>query len=545
MPWQIIAKDASLRVESEGLSFVVSPTGLSQIVHHKQEGHFPITCLGTSLSYGNYYDRYALNRLAEPMPLVPQTKHPQGVTDGDRFTVTLDFAWGDVAVTHTYTACAETGVLAVDTQVTKSGPGAIKVQMLCQAVGAYDDDLQGPDLGLQYPNQDQQETLWLFAPVQRVFDQDGHVTVRQKTLSQPWVRMGESGAAQQWLVEGDAQTGGLEFWSNTKSKTVALGLYTVDQVLGQGGCMQTRFKLTPQHPVDEAQILHVPVDPNLGRKAQLEKGLGQLVRDVPQVEALAENPLRQDLALWKKKEALWYMRNRDYDRADQLLADAQGALTAAKESRPCVLPEQGKVLYENDFRTFPHDWQIFGFGAFENHVEKGFLFNPNLTCNMWTQASFSGSYVVEFDYFPVDGGAKPGGTFLQLSGQVVNPGDDFDFMASANGYMPTYNFGTRCYHFSFCRGDRFQSVCNLRKTGQEFFVLSQVPDPVRTPNQWYRLAFVKNENQFSFWVDGVLVQEYIDLEQQGPFLDEGRVGLRNWGGQAAWFRDFKVFRAKA
>jgi len=161
---------------------------------------------------------------------------------------------------------------------------------------------------------------------------------------------------------------------------------------------------------------------------------------------------------------------------------------------------------------------------------------------MWSQQEFSGSYSAEFEYYPLACGKHAGGTFFQLAGQSINPRDNYDFMASAVGNMDFYNFGIKCYHFSFFRGDSYQSVCNFRKTGREFYLLAQVPDPVPRTEQWYHLRFEKNHRQFSFFVDDKLVLEYFDQGNQGEVLDAGKFGIRNWGRHSAWFRNFKVMK---
>ncbi|MHC4874776.1 MAG: DUF1961 family protein [Planctomycetota bacterium] len=141
---------------------------------------------------------------------------------------------------------------------------------------------------------------------------------------------------------------------------------------------------------------------------------------------------------------------------------------------------------------------------------------------MWTQQEFSGSYTIGFEYFPVN--RSTGGTFLQLCGTCINPIDHFDFMASAMGSMAYYNYGIPCYHLSFNRCVQKASHCNFRKTGKGFYVLSRIPEPVKE-KCWHQLHFVKNGNQFLFFVNDKLVLEYFDEGHQGAVYKKGRIGI--------------------
>jgi Domain of unknown function (DUF1961) len=55
-------------------------------------------------------------------------------------------------------------------------------------------------------------------------------------------------------------------------------------------------------------------------------------------------------------------------------------------------------------------------------------------------------------------------------------------------------------------------------------------------------GIIKQGQQFLFAVNGIIVQEYIDHGHQGPLLNKGRIGLRNWAKQSAYFKNFTVHR---
>lgn len=250
--------------------------------------------------------------------------------------------------------------------------------------------------------------------------------------------------------------------------------------------------------------------------------------------------VRRDLLLFLLDEIAAYRTQHHLAQMDALLADARHAAGLLESAAPAALPPAGEVLYENDLRRETGDFDFFGAGQIEYHPENGLFFGGEGTMNLWSTFTVEGSFLVEFDYLPLD--SPRGGTMFQMCGRHPMPNSDTDFMTTASwGAMSHYMFGVSCYHFSFAVKDR---DCRLRKTGQGFHILSSVPDPVAGTGRWHRLAFARHGARLLFFADGALVQEYHDQGRRGPVLEGGRIGIRNWSGHRAWFRNLAIKRLK-
>ena len=86
---------------------------------------------------------------------------------------------------------------------------------------------------------------------------------------------------------------------------------------------------------------------------------------------------------------------------------------------------------------------------------------------------------------------------------------------------------------------------NFRKTGEAFRLLALVERQTAHEPVWHRITASRRGSQFLLYVDGRFVLEYFDEGNRGPVYDSGRIGLRNWGGMKAWFRDLNVYRPAA
>lgn len=337
-----------------------------------------------------------------------------------------------------------------------------------------------------------------------------------------------------------------------KSRRAAIQWVPSDFTLNSGDSKTTSLHLKPGLPTPEQLSAPPPADPSPQTRKELLKQVDRIEERLTVKPAHVDPAwkLREDVARWKLKLLKNVLPTCEYDHAEGLLADAEAALNARDAELPAELPTCGELLMENSFREHAQGWQGFGFAEVTFDHDKGMHLAPEKTVNLWTEQEFSGDLWISFDYCPTSEHYL-GGTFLQVSGKCINPRDETDFMASATGYMPYYNFGISCYHLSFNRGnagrrkENVASVCNFRKTGNSFYLLAQVAEPAGQENQWIHVDFCRRDNQFLFFVDGQLVLEYIDHGHQGVILREGRIGLRNWGEQHSWFRDFKVRRPTA
>ena len=243
---------------------------------------------------------------------------------------------------------------------------------------------------------------------------------------------------------------------------------------------------------------------------------------------------------FKLAEVDGYKRLHQVGQVRGLIKDAARAVAALERGEPAVMPSRGPVVFSHDLLSETDAFRFFGAGDIEFTPEHGLYVQGVGTVNMWTTFAVHGSFMVEFDYSPLE--SPKGGTMLQICGQHPNPISQYDFMCSASwGSMAYYMFGVRCYHFSFGVRGR---VCRLRKTGKGFYILTHVTDPVPDLDKWYHLVFVKEGNHLMFFADGKLVQEYFDEGHQGPALDGGHIGIRNWSTHRSYFRNFKVCRVR-
>jgi Domain of unknown function (DUF1961) len=544
--WNIEKADnGTFLIKCASVSFSISGEVGGKIFNPVWRGFtnvFPIRSLAAAICSGAYYDRYYRNRLAGQLMIGAETKELKLKENGNILEISSGLRCHDLEYTQLTRVDAESGKIELIRSLKKQGPGTVKAQLFHAIDHQYDIDMSGPMVQFVYPDFDRKSRIDLFSPAEQgIWDQDSHTVSHQKNVSEPWLKtvMQGSNEYMELTSHDNAAFMCFETWASTKSKGVCLNLYGPDIILRADQEVSQRISISPGKSNITEYVFRDYSDKE--KDTELEHLAASINNECGNISDNSElSQLRRELIGWKLEEYQWYLKNYEYAQSENLLKDAQRTLQAIKNNESAAMPEKGEVLYENDFKSFPHDWDIFGFGTWENDPERGFLLQPIVTNNMWTKQEFSGSYIVEFDYYPLDNNFT-GGTFLQMSGACINPRDDNDFMASAMGNMNYYNFGIKCYHFSFHRGDSYQSVCNFRKTGSEFFILSQIPDPVRETERWYKLSFVKNKNRFTFYVDGKLYIEYIDEGLQGPFLDKGRIGIRNWATKSSWFRNFKVY----
>lgn len=275
------------------------------------------------------------------------------------------------------------------------------------------------------------------------------------------------------------------------------------------------------------------LDADAARLRQFAQGFDPAEANDPEAAAVRLSVLNFKLAEYPSYRAIHHVKQ-----MEALLADARRATAALEADEPANLPALSEVLYSNPLTAETDDFLFYGAGEIVYDPERGLYFGGDGTMNLWSRFQVEGSFMVEFDYMPLE--SPRGGTMFQMCGQHPAPNSDFDFMCTASwGGMSYYMFGVRCYHFSFGVTGR---ECRLRKTGEGFYILSDAPDPVAELDRWHRLAFAKDGNRILFIADGRLVQEYFDEGHQGPVLEGGRIGIRNWSGHRGWFRNLAVRR---
>ena len=328
------------------------------------------------------------------------------------------------------------------------------------------------------------------------------------------------------------QTGGAEIELDLKG--LPDGEYDVlKRVTTKAGAIEGREKLTLLRETWRQ------VDRRVARLRAAMDGLKEETAKDPTVARL-----RKELIRFKLRDVAAYKDRNEVRQVMGLLKDADRALKALLAREPAVMPKRGELIYANDLSRDTGDFLVYGNGKMTFSPKMGMYLAPVGTMNLWSKFRLSGSYMVEFDFYPLK--SFKGGTMLQMCGDAVNPVSQYSLMCSASwGSMAYYMFGTKCYHFSFVRfagRSKAPRICNLRKTGKGFYLLSEIADPITDTEKWYHLTFVKNGTRFLFFVDGKLVQEYIDIGAQGPILESGRLGIRNWSTFRSHMKNLRVHR---
>ncbi|HWL53252.1 MAG TPA: DUF1961 family protein [Chthoniobacteraceae bacterium] len=539
--WTVTEENGALRVDSAALAFSVTPENAATVLAPQWKlarGIPAIVQLRVFPHYGYLYNPRLLNWLGQ----TAQGGVSQPLTweaTGDRLEIRGEWALHDLVFNTTWIASARTGGLELIAEARKTGPGEIKVQLMGQPSFAVAGKPGPPLWQVDFEVGEQRLTRSEYGAEGNIFDQDGHTTVRSWSLSSPIVRFRTPGATESALeAEIDTPLRSMMLQHSPTGRGIHAALYGPDQLLQQGDQVTSRWRLTPVAIGDAGQSGAEPRHrPEVA--AEIDAEATQPLPEASPDDAVAT--FRRDLHAWKLDEARWYDADANPVEARALLRDAATIRRAVAERIPAALPERAGLLYEQSFRTFPTDWSVLGFGEIRSCPEEGLLVAPNTTVNLWSEREFSGDYLVELEYRPEPTDQFQRGTFLQLSGRPMVERDAVDLMASATGHMPDYNFGVQCYHLSFNRRARLRSRTNFRKTGEAFRLLSLVEAATAGEPCWHTLTASKQGSHFLFYVDGRFVLEYFDEGHQGPFLDRGKIGLRNWGGMTSWFRNLKVF----
>lgn len=464
---------------------------------------------------------------------------------GEWLVITGELKVHDLLVTTRWRAHALDGTLECRAEVRKQGPGSIKAQILwMNGVETTGDPSLPPTLQIDFFEANRLVTCSEFGQQGNVLDQDGHSANRYWALSSPQVRLRTPGAEDHAIFARlETPMAGLATYHRPTKKSVSVGLYGPDRMLEGDAVLVSTVTLAPGAiPAGEAPELPELRSPEviaaIDREARPLKAAPGQPPEVSEYRALLHG--------WLLEEARWYAADGSASEARGLLADAARVRRALETGESAALPQRGERLYAADFRSLPDDWTVFGFGEMRADPEEGLYLAPNTTMNLWSDREFSGDYLVEFSYRPEAMEKMGRGTFLQFSGKTVTRRAPVDMMASATGRMPDYNFGVECYHFSFNRHDpNSRNRTNFRKTGEAFRLLALTERKTAAEPVWHQITASRRGSQFLLYIDGRFILEYFDEGHRGPVHDNGRLGLRNWGGMKAWFRDLKVFRPAA
>lgn len=538
--WKVDFAGGALRVVSDTLQFEADPQD-GVILRNCQwfasdsRGPLVVDSVKTLLCQGAMYDPRSLNRLAdyvregEDSALIWKVR-------GDCLRISGRRRVHDLVIETTNWVHAASGRLEREVVVRKTGPGRIKLQPMMQVGLGVSGTAGDPSLWLEFESNGKAQLCCEYGGAETVMDQDSHATDRNWLLSSHLVRLWRPGAGISLRIE--SEKGCLFLAHRPLNRMLAVNLYACDRTLRQGETLTACLVLEPSTVMLKPDVEKVSKRPIPGVMRQ--ELTGSRSRKKSGNDGVAD--FRRKLHAWKLAEARWYWADGNPRQARALLRDAARIRKALDSGEPAVLPERGALVHETLFCESSPDWVSYGFGEMSHNAKQGVFVVPQTTLNLWSRQEFGGNYQVEFEYFPQSSGPANGGTFLQLSARPVAPRDPAtDLMVSATGRMPDYNFGMSCYHFSFNRQSRERERTNFRKTGKAFYLLAVNETQQAAASRWHTIRAVKNGRQFLLFINNRFVLEYFDEGNQGPFLDKGHLGLRNWGGMRAWFRNLRVF----
>ncbi|HWL51026.1 MAG TPA: DUF1961 family protein [Chthoniobacteraceae bacterium] len=540
--WSIEEKEGRWHARSAALEFQATPARggrLQKVRWRGRKGLPELQQLQPVLYSGILYDPRQWSILAEGAR-GGEGRFLSRKVEGEWLEITGELRVHDLVIATRWRAHAKDGTLECRAEVRKEGPGSIKAQLLWMSrFETTGDPSQPPAFQMDFFEADRLLTCSEFGRQGNVLDQDGHAANRYWVLSSPEVRFRTPGAKDQAVfARVDGPMAGLAAYHRPANRTLSAGLYGSDRMLEGDAVLVSTLTLAPGAiPPEEAPGLPDPRSPEIA---------AAIDREARPIKAAAAQPAevsgyRASLHRWLLEEARWYEAEGNAPEASGLLADAARVRRALESGESAALPQPGELIYSNGFRTLPTDWKVFGFGEMRADAEEGLYLAPNTTMNLWSDREFSGDYLVEFSYRPEPMEKMGRGTFLQFSGRTITRRDPVDMMASATGRMPDYNFGMECYHFSFNRQAPERHRTNFRKTGEAFRLLALTERKTAQEPVWHRITASRRGSQFLLYVDGRFILEYFDEGHRGPVHDAGRLGLRNWGGMKAWFRDLKVF----
>ena len=196
------------------------------------------------------------------------------------------------------------------------------------------------------------------------------------------------------------------------------------------------------------------------------------------------------------------------------------------------------ALFSDDFSapSSIKNWILYGDGAVRMAGGRLQLLDPvpYPDAHLWTRASFSGDFVIAFDFEPML--PFTGGQITSYCASPRAPAKDLS--GSGLGTMADYFQTIACYHASFSRAK--SGVSNLRRTGGGLWMCGTAADPCAQRAKSYHIEIAKIGDYHFVSVDGTLLHQYIDAGVYGVPLPAGQIGLRNWSGMNAYYDNFSV-----
>jgi len=166
---------------------------------------------------------------------------------------------------------------------------------------------------------------------------------------------------------------------------------------------------------------------------------------------------------------------------------------------------------------------------------------------LWCKETFPANLAITWKFKPLN---EPALAMMFFSAKAADQSDLFsNHLKSRNGVYDCYHHGDiNAYHVSYFRrkepDERAFHTCNLRKS-YGLHLVAQGGDPIpeiSAINEFYELAVVKIENNITFFINGLLIFEFVDDGKTfGSVLQDGKIGLRQLAPTIAQYKDLKVY----
>jgi len=207
-----------------------------------------------------------------------------------------------------------------------------------------------------------------------------------------------------------------------------------------------------------------------------------------------------------------------------------------------------KLLYQNPLAS-PADTAGFRLeGQAQFSFDTGAMEMTNSLANFvfWCPEEFPSDIEISWQFSPIE---EPGLCILFFAARGMNGQDIFaQALQKRDGEYPQYHSGDiNCYHVAYFRrkweDERCFHVCNLRKS-KGFHLVSQGADPlpdVEDSKGFYHIKIAKKDRNVRFFIDDLLIFDYMDDGSLGDVPGGGKIGFRQMAPLVGRYKDLRVY----
>jgi len=165
---------------------------------------------------------------------------------------------------------------------------------------------------------------------------------------------------------------------------------------------------------------------------------------------------------------------------------------------------------------------------------------------LWCPEEFPGDIEISWQFSPVK---EPGLCIMFFAARGLGGQDLFaQALQKRDGEYHQYHSGDiNCYHVAYFRrmweDERCFHTCNLRKS-KGFHLVCQGGDPlpnVEDSKGFYHIKIAKKDRNIRFYIDDLLIFDYMDDGSLGDVLGGGKIGFRQMAPLVGRYRDLKVY----